>query len=448
MFRMRSIHWIFLGCITVLVACTIPRRTTPTTPPSRPGTTQTKPKPTNPGGTTPTTTPPKPVPNSTPTPTTPTSTTAGGQTYRVAVLLPFLTDQFDANTGAVPEKSTYANQFYAGTQLALQQLSKEGGLNMQVDVLDSRVSDSDFQTIMQNVRLQKAQVIIGPIRSSQVSIMAERIKTTHQILISPESPSMDLTARNPDFLQVNPSLKSHCEAIVQHIRRTKPGAEVVLLCKQKEAERLAYFQSAVVAQGGTKWPEIVVPDGTNTPESSSLSRYFRAGRTTVVVVPSWGNQDFIMGILRQVKAVRGSARAEVYGMPQWVQYENIDPDYLSALNVHISKGGFVDYNNPDVKAFQRQFYEAYGTIPDEDAFNGYDIALYTGRMLRRYGLSFPQSLPRESLTEGLFRQFRYLPVNATTPLDAGGATNTYDYLENRAVRILHFDKAGFVLADE
>lgn len=364
-----------------------------------------------------------------------------GQTYQIGLLLPFLSNQFDGST--LPEKSRLAVQFYGGAKLALQQLSSEDRLNLVVDVYDTQAADADFQTVMNGSRFDKPQVYIGPIRSSHVELLAARTKLNHKILLSPESPNENLTTQNPGFLQTNPSLKTHCEAITQYVRRTHRPEEVVLVCKQKEATRLSYFQEANRQLGSGKFAEIIVPDAAANFDNVNLASYLKAGRTTVFILPSWSNQDFVMAFLRKLRAVKGAARVEVYGMPQWLNYENIEPEVYSALDVHVSSAAYIDYGAPDVQAFQQAFYDAYGTLPD-DAFNGYDVTLFTGKMLRKYGLSFPEKLAREQY-KGLRTRFQFGPnYQSGTPADT--RAGACDYLENKFVFILKFENGRFVPA--
>lgn len=378
-------------------------------------------------------------PNRTETPRPP---AGDGYAYHLALLLPFLSNQFDG--AAVPEKSTLAVQFYGGAQLALQKLSQEEGLNLVVDLYDTQASDADFQLVMKNSRFDKASVYIGPIRSTHVSLLAGWARQNGKILVSPESPNMDLTTQNPGFLQTNPSLRAHCEAITRFVRRSHRPEEVVLVCKQKEAERLLYFQNANAALGGGRLPEVLAPDAAANFDQVNLDAHLRAGRTTVFILPSWAGQDFIMAFLRKLRAVKGSAQVKVFGMPQWLGYTNIEPDYYASLNVHVSAAGFVDYTDPAVQEFQRNFYDAYGTLPDDDAFNGYDVTLYTGLMLRKYGLSFPEKTAREPF-RGLRTRFQFGPAFASGQLSAG--ENAYDYLENKFVHILKFENGRFVPAE-
>lgn len=363
-----------------------------------------------------------------------------GETYHLAFLLPFLSNQM--TDGTVSDKSRLALQFYAGAKIALQQLSSELDINLVADVWDTQATDADFQKLMANPQLEKASVFIGPIRSSHVQTFAEWTKKRHKILISPESPTADLTTQNPDFLQINPSLRAHCEAITRYIRKTNKPDAVTLVCKQKEADRLPYFQNAIIGSSGSgRFAELVIPDETINFDKVDLKKHLHVDRTSVFVLPSWASQDFVMAFLRKLKDIKGTNRIEVYGMPQWRNYDAIDPEYLSSLNVHISSASWFDYSAQDVKGFQQKFYETTGTIPDEDGFNGYDVMMFTGRMLASYGLSFPARIG--TVTGNTLRgQYAFSKIFSTSALD--DSHNTLDYWENTFVHILKFDKFGFV----
>lgn len=369
-----------------------------------------------------------------------------GQTYRLALLLPFLSEQFDSSAQDVPQKSSLALQFYAGASLALQQLSAEDGMNLSVDVFDTQSNDADFRRLFSNPRLDKAQVLIGPIRPSHVGLMAERIRQTHQILISPGSPNTDLTSRNPDFIQINPSLRAHCAAITRYVLGRHRSDAVTLVCKQKEADRLAFFQQANAA-GAPRFAEITVPDATANFDNIDLKPYFKPGRTAVFILPVWASQDFVMAFLRKLRAARSGNPVEVYGMPQWRNFENIEPEYFAEMNVHISSASYLDRTAPENRAFRQAFYDTYGTVPDDDAYNGYDVTLFAGKMLKKFGLSFPQRLAAEEAFRGLHTDFQFAKVfsTQTTSLQNPADRNLdrYDYLENIFVHILKFQHYKF-----
>lgn len=388
------------------------------------------------------TTPANPTPPIGPA-TQPTRPSGFGDTYHLGLLLPFLTNQTVGNS--VPDKSQPALQFYAGAKIALEELSQTEGINLVVDVYDTQVNDADFLQLLSNPRLPKADVFIGPVRSSHVEAFATWTKNNRKILVSPETPVAELTSQNPDFIQINPSLRAHCEAITYHVRKTHRPDAVTLVSKEKEADRLPYFQNANASiPGSLPFSELVVPDATVNFDKIDLRKYLKPGRSAVFILPTWSSQDYVMAFLRKLREVKGSAKVEVYGMPQWKNYESIEPEYFTTLNVHVSSASYIDYTAEEVKDFQQKFYEATGALPNDDAFNGYDVTLCTGKMLRRYGLSFPQSIHREAY-QGLHGQFQFSRIFSGGAIDDG--FNQPDYLENTSVHILKFDKYGFVPVD-
>lgn len=361
-------------------------------------------------------------------------------TYHIAYLLPFLTNQ--ASGGVVPERSRFALQFYSGAKIALEQVSTEEKLNLMVDTWDTQASDADFRTLLNtNSRIQKPAVFIGPIRSSHLEIFSEWAKMRRKIVISPDAPNAGLAVQNPDFIQINPSLRAHCAAIMHFILKRNRVDAITLVCKRKEYGRLEYFQNANASRGATEpLAELVVPDATLNFDRFDLRKYMKPGRTAVFILPSWSSQDFVMAFLRRLKAQKGNNRVEVYGMPQWLDFEVIDAEYLKEMNVHVTTASYIDYTAEDIKAFQQKFYETTGTIPDEDAFNGYEVTLFTARMLARYGLSFPEYLERESFI-GLHNPYSFSKIYSNGGLDA--ASNTPDYHENTHVQILKFGAYGY-----
>ncbi|MBK8555584.1 MAG: ABC transporter substrate-binding protein [Lewinellaceae bacterium] len=356
-------------------------------------------------------------------------------------MMPFDAGQFDEETNAVPEKSEPAMQFYAGAQLALQQLSVENRVKLQVEFQDARGNDTDFRQLINSGKLDKAQVLIGPMRSSQVEMLAAATREKRQILVSPTTPVSTLTQANPDFIQINPSLKSHCVAITRFVRRYNEPANVVLVCKEKEAGRLPYFQEANAALGGGPMKELILPDDATNFDKAALASYLKSGKTTTFIMPSWSSQDFVMSLLLKLNAIKGRNQVEVFGMPQWANFENIEPEYFRNLNVHLSSADYIDRNQPRIKDFEQLFFDTYGTVPTDDGFSGYDVTLFTGRMLARYGLSFPERLNTDNF-EGLHAPYRFEAVRNNGFMDTG--TSTYDYLENTHVLILRFDQNKFV----
>jgi Periplasmic binding protein len=432
------LYFILLIISGLLVGCDAPKRAVPSpnrpkpTQPTRPATTTPNPNPTQPSGT--------PVPNA---PTNPTTGNVTRPTYRIALLMPFQTNMANS-TSPVPEKSELSLQFYAGFQLALNDASLQPNTpNLVVDVLDAQSTDADFAVVMNDNRLAKAQVVIGPTKGTQVSTLAAQTKNNRQVHISPKSPNSELTTLHPGFVQLNPSLRTHCVTILQHLRSTLKytPAQIVLVAKEKERDRLSYFQDANTAMGGAALNEAIVPDAATNFDKIDLKRYIKAGQTTAFVMPSWAGQDWVVAFLARLKAIKGNNTVEVYGMPQWLEYEQIEPELLSSLNVHVTAATYIDRNDAATVAFEQRFYEQFGTIPDNDAFSGYDTGRWLSLMLSRHGLAFPEKSSEKSMFETSMCGGFYL--RRAGAVDAA----TFDYVENVFAHLLRFNGTAYIPVD-
>ena len=381
-----------------------------------------------------------------------TNPTGGGSQmrdrYRVAILLPFLTDRFDTGRGKPDPKSLLALNYYYGAKMAFDELAKEG-IQLDINTFDTKASEAEVSRLLQSPEVSEADLILGPIRKSNLSATANFAKQNGITMVSPLSPSTDITADNPYFVQTTPSLVSHCEAITRHVLDRYRSDQVTLVARNKEAEiqRLKYFQDANYAIGGRNarsFDEFVVSDNTADFNEMDVTPQIREGDTTVFIVPSWSNESFIYSFLRKVKVAKGDNTVIIYGMPQWMDFQIISYDYYEELNVHVSSAYFVDNDATVAQEFRRRFFDRYGMVPTREAYAGFDQVRLLGRSLKRHGTLFQKQLGRES-QNFLSTRYNFQPVVSRI----GIATEDYskvDRFENKYVNILRFKDYFFQLA--
>jgi hypothetical protein len=254
---------------------------------------------------------------------------------------------------------------------------------------------------------------------------------------------MGMAEDNHFYIQVNPSLKSHCEAITKHIRKKHQPENVVLVALDlpEEKARFKYFQDAntLIEKGktGKKFQELLVPEkGTNF-HNIDVSKYFKPGATTVFVVPSWSNQTFIYSLLRHLLSKQSEGEdIIVYGMSMWLDFEQIDFEYYEKLRLHVSSASYINNNDERVRQFRRKYFDTYGTVPNEEAFLGYDVMLYFGKMLAKHGKGFPAKLDT-SPSDVLHGRFEFNRI-VLYPERHKEDLDYFDQLENTFVHILKF----------
>lgn len=373
--------------------------------------------------------------------------------YNVSVMLPFFTNQFSETRASLPKNSSWAVNFYSGMRMAAKVLEGEG-INLNVEAIDTEGSEATVRSLLRsNAGLNKSDLIIGPYRRNNVKQVADFALKQNITFVSPHSASRNISNQNPFYIQTNPSLKSHCESIAAHVQAKYKREEVVLIARDiaEEKERVTYIQDAnyVLTSGKDTvgFEEYIVNDQTADFHELDVLPFIRPGETTVFVIPSYRNETFIYSILRQIALSKTEEdRVIVYGLQPWMNYERVDFDFFENLNVHVSSGSFVDDFDPGTQLLKRQYFEEYGMPPESEVFTGYDILLYCGRMLKKYGTKFQLYVEEEEIESYTQTKFDISRIADQSEF-LKEKWNRIDQWENKYVHILKFENYHFQPAD-
>jgi ABC-type branched-subunit amino acid transport system substrate-binding protein len=369
--------------------------------------------------------------------------------YNVAVMLPFFTNRFAQET-TLDDASLQAMSFYAGMKIAFNELAAKG-IRINATVHDTKGSETIVESLMESDDIAKANLIIGPFRKNNIVIAGEKAKMLKTPFVSPLSASSDVANDNPYFIQVNPYLQTHCQAITQHARKRYKPNQIVLVARNKSAEisRFQYFQDEnKKIEGSTtaeRFKEYIITGEEMDFEEINIEPYLIEGDTTVFIVPSFSSKNFVYGLLLRIHNTKGDHPVVVYGFPQWMEYEPPSYDYYELLNLHVSSANYVNADKIEVKNFKKKYFQLYGTIPDERAYTGYDVMMYFGTMMNKYGTKFQERIDVETqeYLNSKFEFVREVPLAAALQEDFT-KTNLY---ENKHVYILQFKDYFFQPAD-
>lgn len=378
--------------------------------------------------------------------------------YKMVLALPFLANQVSSYDTEIDKKSLIALNFYEGAKMAFDVLSYED-INLEVHVLDTRASETETRSLTYRHELADAHLIIGTFKNSNTKVVADFAQQTKTPFVSPYYPHNNLVDTNRYFIQLNPSIKTHCEAVMQHVKSRYSPDQIILVGRETRREQgiinlyqNAHFQLA----GSSSVPPLKVlriKDQTVSLENTEMKEHFLEGKKTVFIVAS-SNEGFAYAILRKIDIAKKNRDEEnealilednevvVYGQPRWKDFTKISYDYYEKLNLHISSESFLDPNSLEVKSFKQNFFNNYGTVPSEQAFKGYDTVLYFGRMLKQFGPSFYNKLD-QNYKDMLHTRFAINRV-VTKPRTTGMENlNLFDQYENTHVNILEFKDYQF-----
>jgi len=378
--------------------------------------------------------------------------------YKMVLALPFLANQVNSYDSEIDNKSLIALNFYEGAKMAFDVLSTEA-VNLEVHVLDTKASETETRSLTYRYELAQANLIIGTFKNSNTKVVADFAQQSKIPFVSPYYPHNNLVDTNRYFIQLNPSIKTHCEAVMQHVKSSYSPEQIVLVGRETRREQgimNLYQQAHFKLAGSSSVPPLKVlsiSDQTASLENTEIKEYFLKDKKTVFIIAS-SNESFAYSLLRKIDIAKKNRDEEnenialednelvVYGQPRWKDFTKISYDYYEKLNLHISSESFLDPASYEVKSFKQNFYNNYGTVPTEQAYKGYDTVLYFGRMLQQYGPSFYNRLD-QNYKDMLHTRFSINRV-VTKPRTTGMENlNQFDQYENTHVNILEFKDYQF-----
>ncbi len=361
--------------------------------------------------------------------------------YDIAFLIPFNAEKTTSLDQGIDPKVRRFLHYYGGVKMALEDLDASG-VHLSARIYDTQES---AETAKQYLRtLRNVDVVVGPYETESLADAAAFSSQTKIPVFSPWTPTIPLDADFPSFVQLTPGLEAHAEALVKYIDANLSGAKVYMVARDdvREKNRLNLFREVHDKSGtGAPYEELIIKHTSASLDSTKLEGILTDQDTTVFIIPyySRNDEDFVNAILRKLHAEQGTGVAYVFGMPQWLTFNRLNPDYLESAHAHISTAYFMDPSDPEVLKFERRFFSEYSALPEPAAYQGFTFVHFLGDALQRYGSGFLDMLSDRFVTTGT-AEFDLVPVYRNPVQETQNVPN---YLENRAIQILEFRDLAF-----
>lgn len=373
--------------------------------------------------------------------------------YKMALILPLESNLGIQDLSALKSDLSYRFiNYYAGIQLALEDLSKMG-LNLDVEVLNSSLRSNDGRRYMNQLNKLQPDLIIGPYERDLLKELASYGKRKQIPVISPWQSSSKITRNNPFYIQLKPDIKAYYQKMVEDINQHFIPGQVYLIGRENvrvENNRINYIQE-VQAEARETYGAIdpyqvfyVEEDSLSQGETAFDSLFVdQFYREIAVVIPNWSFKDeqFIYSCLRKLNAEKQGIKVTVYGMPIIFDSDKIGYNLYKNLNVRLVMDGYVQTSDEAVSAFRKRYYDQFKALPLKEALEAYDMMMYIGTNLARHGSRFQYFLTDEQ-QDFLHTSYRMRPKLQDGKIEVEDLESV-DYFENAHIDVWGFDYNGF-----
>lgn len=373
------------------------------------------------------------------------------QRYKVALLIPlYLSDvsSIEISKNNLPrlqkERSLAFLPFYEGFMMAVEKMTNEQGLKLDLTVMDVTDNVNTAHRALERIENQHFDLIVGPFFGKSFAIIEEYAKAHDIILVNPLSTRNEVIEGNANVVKLKPSRGGQILDIAYLVRNRYPDANVFILSREKVADSLFLSQlehdlnlavnDEVTVSGndfmqfarsesqrlemGSRLVSTITVEGqvysTNDLQNGSLDHVVLAnpvhryvyspeninsiisqlsGVRDNVIVAYGDDNVFATQVLNTLKKEADRFPITLVCGPDWTQFEKLLVENLLQMNAIYLTDNFVDYRSPEVKSFVLDFRSRYAVEPQDYAFEGYDVATYFLTALMRYGNGMSECLP-------------------------------------------------------
>lgn len=290
-------------------------------------------------------------------------------TYKIAVLAPFF---LDYGTGYSKYVSNLATQFYMGSKLALDSLQMKG-LNAEVFYLDTKNDSATVQELLNDLRVNGVDLIIGPFYKNNQKVVAQFCKENKVRMITPASVDEDLLENNRLLYSTVPDDKILMEGLAEYFVAT--GEKRIVLVKptsEKDLKLYNAFKDRFYSIEAAVKPKLI--------ETSvdGVKSYLTRDAINVFVVPS-NDKKFAMKFMETVNMSAFRSRPDqitVYGTKDWLDFSEMNNAYKNKYNFHYPTYNFEDYYTDEMMALNKWYRSVYNTDLPKMAAQAYDVMTY------------------------------------------------------------------------
>ncbi|MGI2298549.1 hypothetical protein ACRRVB_01960 [Candidatus Cardinium hertigii] len=360
--------------------------------------------------------------------------------YDVAVLLPLFVDELDYEACT----DQFVIDLYQGIQLAIERLAQDG-IVINLFTFDTKKNVEVTKALLAQEAMAYMDLIIGPLYPDTIPLVAAFAKKNKINFVNPISDNSTVTHGNPFAFLFQPDLETCAQRAAALTLSDIYGKATVQPCigvfygmKQKDILQATLYKHRIEQQLGKSIDLFVqlsdksiknfLKENTTQEKEKNIEdteqTQLDLAKLTHIYVPS---QDELVVSTVISLCLKLGIKPQIIGHEQWIKNEILNIYQLQRLPILFLSPNYIDYSRATLSIFRKNFFEKNGTKPNEKSYIGYEMMLFFGRMLGKYGTYFQKKWENMYYSGLIFQGVSY------------GKHHT-----NQHIPVLRFEKDKFI----
>ncbi len=356
--------------------------------------------------------------------------------YKIGMMLPFELSHNDSlNQTLSKGEDLYilteiALDFYRGALIALDSLKKIG---LTADVFIYDVADDlvNVKEVLRKPEIKDLDIIFGPMHKTSIALVSDASKKNETYLVSPNSFSNEVFEDNPFLIRAMASRETMIRYLANFVAIQHQDDNLLMVNSESPKDwpfRKLFIENYNKAIGTfpNNFSDSLRSATISLTKPENAAKWLKKDQLNVLVVPS-NELAFVSDFMTRLSRVNPEYDIQVYGLENWIRYDNIEAQYKNRFKLRLILPNFVDYEDENTILFLEKYRGQYQMEPTQYGYGflGYDLIMFFGKILADEGLGFPAAFPTTEM-KGVNASYRF------------GRSTTGREFENKPVYIVEY----------
>ena len=347
---------------------------------------------------------------------------------RIAVMLPLNLDsafkgyQYNLSNTKISQYFLSGLEFYNGVMMAIDSLQKENA-NIEVWVYDMHKQNQSLQQLTTEMQALNFSLVIASFTTSAEQKTVSDFSAKNSIpVISATFPNDINLNNNPFFLMVNPTWKTHINALCNYLSKKYKGKKIILFTRKGSMEdRITNEIARLNSKRAFNLSTVILSD--NFSDTDVIAHLSNSSQNIIVcgsLLEGFGKD--LIKILNDSGLTYASV---LFGMPTWSGMSGITGTDSENLQIIITSPYNYLNKNLTLDNIETNYKTLYYTRPSDMVLKGYETMYHFSKLLLAYPGTFINN--SSDSTAKISNDYNFQPVRLLP------TSFVPDYLENKKI---------------
>lgn len=296
---------------------------------------------------------------------------------KLALLLPFRTAKYNIDTLKVKDIFTknatlvnIATDFYMGAEIAVDSLRKQG-VAIELNVFDTGYRRSNkLRQIISEEDLNSNDVIVGPLFSEEVEMVANNVNVP---IVFPVYSNSQSNFHASNIIKTSPEKKIFREELERYIKENFDEGNIIIVSDHKSEN----IQTSNMIKSSLEFGTTASIVSVLTPSEGYIakSRFLEIIKpnTKNWVIIATDNNIIVENVINSLISLPEETSAKAFTFDKGRVYDKIDNRKLAKVGFTYVSDEFVEEDSLSTRIFKEQYKNKNGAFPSFYATKGFDI---------------------------------------------------------------------------